>query len=72
MAGEKIDLPFGVRVAKRITDSDKDEWTSVFMDLRKSRQLSRAIREMNELEFSPVHGTLVRKAFERMGLSRHA
>jgi len=61
-------LEFGLAAAKRIVELSDDAWPDYFVELRRQRCLSRAIREMNSLLDMPGHRALVRRAFRRMGL----
>ena len=72
MTKEKPDISLGLSTARKIAASKDDEWAVLFEDLRSTQKLSRAIREMNELEFNSSHGRIVRKAFARMGLDQSA
>jgi hypothetical protein len=61
-------LSFGLDVARRLTRAGDDEWPVEFERLRRTRQLSYAIRQMNLLLQHPEHADVVSSSLRRIGL----
>ena len=58
---------FGLHVAKKIIKCKENEWPEMFRDLYKSRRLSTAMHEMNNLQRDPRFSEIADAAIKRMG-----
>ncbi len=61
------DNSFGLYVAKRVTELNDNEWPVFFQDLCRTRQLSSAMHELNNLLTEAKHAKLARAAMKKMG-----
>ena len=61
---------FGLVIAGLFATLTDDQWPKVFEDLRQTKQLSKAIGEINQLLNDPVHRPLAATALERVGMYR--
>ena len=59
---------FGVEIAERLANAADDEWPFVIEELRRSKNLSRAMRAINEMLENPAHRQLANNALRRIGL----
>ncbi len=59
---------FGLEVAHRISCADSDDWPKYFEQLRRGRQLHRAIQQINTLLSEPEHRQVAIDALRRIGL----
>ena len=67
-SSESRESEFGLRIAQQVANATDDEWLGIFYELLKTRQLSTAIRQMNQLLDHPQHSELAMTAFRRIGL----
>ena len=58
---------FGLEVARAIINSKDSEWPDVIQQLRRERQLSNAIHEINNLQRDPIHTELASAAIKKIG-----
>lgn len=58
---------FGLHIAKTIISCNEDEWPDVVNKLRRERQLSTAIHQINNLQRDPDHVDMASAAMRRMG-----
>lgn len=58
---------FGLNVAKKIVKCKEREWPELVRDLYRSRQLSKAMHEMNDLQRDPRHRAVADAAIRRIG-----
>lgn len=59
---------FGLSVARDLSEASENAWPVIFDELRKRRQLSIAIHQMNKLLSDPGHRDLALAALRRIGL----
>lgn len=58
---------FGLHVAREITKCKDSEWPKLVRGLYRSRKLSTAVREINNLQRDPQHRHIADAAIKRMG-----
>ena len=58
----------GVAIARQICDAHDGEWLAIFEHLRRERQLSSAVHQMNQLLKHPTHSDLAKQSLEKLGL----
>jgi hypothetical protein len=58
----------GLRAARKLVEASDDEWPKYFVALRRDKQLSTAIREINQLLDQPKYRQLAIDALRRVGL----
>jgi len=61
-------LTFGLNIAQLFAELPDHQWPEVFEELRRSRELSKAIGEINQLLQDPAHRDLAVSALRRVGL----
>jgi hypothetical protein len=59
---------FGLVIARLFATLRDDQWPEVFEELRRTKQLSKAIGEINQLLNDSTHRDLAIAAFSRIGL----
>jgi hypothetical protein len=59
---------FGLEVAHRLSAASDDEWPTYFEHLRRRKELSQAIRQINALLAEPKHRRVAVDALRRIGL----
>ena len=59
---------YGLEIARRFASARDDEWPAHFEQLRRGKQLSHAIRQINALLADPEHRQVAIGALRRMGL----
>ena len=59
---------FGLNIASLFVISTDDQWRELFEELRRTRELSKAIGEINQLLNDPVHRDLAVAALRRVGM----
>jgi hypothetical protein len=59
---------FGLAIAGLFAKLTDDQWPEVFEELRRAKQLSKAIGEINQLLNDPVHRPLAVTALRRVGM----
>ena len=58
---------FGLRIARKIVSCKENEWPDVVYCLYRTKQLSTAIHEINNLQSDPDHSDVATAAIKRMG-----
>ncbi|MEM8650522.1 MAG: hypothetical protein AAGF54_08340 [Pseudomonadota bacterium] len=58
---------FGLRIARKIVSCKENEWPDVIHGLYRTKQLSTAIHEINNLQRDPQHEDVANAAIKRMG-----
>jgi hypothetical protein len=61
-------LTFGLNIAQLLVDLPDHQWPEVFEELRQSRELTKAIGQINQLLHDPSHRDLAVSALRRIGL----
>jgi hypothetical protein len=61
-------LTFGRNIAQLFVDLPDHQWPQIVSELRATNELSKAIREINQLLLDPVHRDLAVAALRRVGL----
>ena len=59
---------FGLDVARKVSVGTEDDWLALFEQLRRDRQLSTALCQINALLSEPEHRPIAIAALKRMGL----
>jgi hypothetical protein len=59
---------FGLNIAGLLVSLPEPQWMEVFEELRRTKELSKAIGEINQLLSDPVHRDLAVSALRRVGL----
>jgi len=59
---------FGLNVAGLFVELPDAQWTEAFEELRRTKELAKAIGEINQLLNDPVHRDLAVAALRRVGL----
>ena len=67
MAHPTEKIAFGLTVARRICEAPGDDWIGIFQELRRDRQLAKAMRQINRLLDEPEHRNTARLALQRIG-----
>lgn len=63
-----MNLEFGLTVARALTDATDDDWPQCFERLRREKQLSVAIKQINAMLELPEHRKMAMAALKRIGL----
>ncbi len=63
---------FGLGIAELFVNLTDAQWPEVFEELRRTKELSKAIAEINQLLNDPVHRELAIAALRRVGLYQSA
>ena len=58
---------FGWQIARKVVNCREDEWPELVRDLYRSRRLSIAMHEMNNLQRDPIYGKTADAAIKRLG-----
>ncbi len=61
-------LTFGLNIAQLFADLPDHQWPELFEELRRTKELSKAIGEINLLLHDPAHRDLAVAALRRVGL----
>jgi len=67
-AGIYEPFAFGLGIAGLFANLPEHQWLEVFEELRRTKELSKAIGEINQLLNDPVHRDLAVAALRRVGM----
>jgi hypothetical protein len=69
MSGHADDeTPASVQIASQLAEAPDGEWQRIFESLRRRRELSSSVHQMNKLLAHPIHADVARQALRKMGL----
>lgn len=60
--------PAGIDVVRELAEASEGEWQAIFERLRRARQLSSTVHNMNQLLKHPAHMDTAGQALQKIGL----